>query len=139
MDLQFTEQQSAFREEVREFLRQELPPDFQSGLWIFKTKEGQAVNASFNKRVAARGWVGVQWPKEYGGLGAGPLESLILDEEMGYHRAPLYIDLNSWVGGTIIILGTEEQKKKYIPGSPVATLKYALAIPSLRLVVIFSP
>jgi 3-oxocholest-4-en-26-oyl-CoA dehydrogenase alpha subunit len=116
MDLQFTEQQMAFREEVRAFLRQELPPDWQGGLWLLKTKEGQAVINSFNKKVAARGWVGIQWPKEYGGLGAGPIESLILDEEMGYHRAPLYIDLNSWVGGTIIVLGTEEQQKKYIPG-----------------------
>jgi 3-oxocholest-4-en-26-oyl-CoA dehydrogenase alpha subunit len=116
MDLRFTDEQMAFRKEVREFLRQELPPNWQGGLWILKTKEGQAVNTSFNKKVAARGWVGVQWPKEYGGLGAGPIESLILDEEMGYHRAPLYVDLNSWVGGTIIVLGTEEQKKKYIPG-----------------------
>lgn len=116
MDLQFSERQTAFREEVREFLRRELPSGWQGGLLLLKTAEGQAIMDSFNKKVGARGWVGLQWPREYGGLEASPIESLILDEEMGYHRAPLYVDLNSWVGGTIIVLGTEEQKKKYIPG-----------------------
>ena len=116
MDFRFSEREEAFRGDVREFLRRELPPGWEGGLWVLGTEEGQALTEGFNKKVAARGWVGLQWPREYGGLGASPMEGLILEEEMGYHKAPVDVNLNSWVGGTLIVHGTEEQKKRYLPG-----------------------
>ncbi len=48
-----------------------------------KTAEGQAVTNSFNSKVGARDWLGLQWPEEYGGLEASPIENLIFDEAMG--------------------------------------------------------
>jgi len=118
MDFRFTEQEEAFREEVRDFLRQELPEGWKGRRFteIIGTANGQALMKSLGRKLGAKGWVGLQWPKEYGGLGAGPMHGLIFEEEMGYNLAPVDIYLESWVGGTIIIHGTDEQKRRYLPG-----------------------
>jgi alkylation response protein AidB-like acyl-CoA dehydrogenase len=118
MNFRFTEQEEAFREEVRGFLRQELPEGWKGRqiIEVLGTAEGQALMKSLGRKLGVRGWVGLQWPKEYGGLGASPMYGLIFEEEMGYHLAPVDVYLESWVGGTIIVHGTDEQKKRYLPG-----------------------
>jgi alkylation response protein AidB-like acyl-CoA dehydrogenase len=118
MDFRFTEQEEAFRQEVRDFLRQDLPAGWK-GRRITETigtPEANALHKSLGRKLGAKRWVGLQWPKEYGGLGATPIHGLIFEEEIGYHYAPIDIYLESWVGGTIIVHGTDEQRRKYLPG-----------------------
>jgi alkylation response protein AidB-like acyl-CoA dehydrogenase len=109
MDLRFTAEQERFRGEVRAFLRAELPderPDrFES--WEF--------HRGFVRKLAERGWNTLGWPREWGGRGADHITQLVFNEEIAYHDAPA-IDLGvDRVGPTIMLHGTDEQKRRYLP------------------------
>ncbi|GIX49692.1 MAG: acyl-CoA dehydrogenase [Candidatus Tectimicrobiota bacterium] len=114
MDFRFTPEQEAFRQEVRAFLRQELPepPPIPEDAWII------GFDRAFSKKLAARGWIGLTWPKEYGGQGRSYLDRLILTEELLRHGAPVAAH---WIGDrqmgpAILRFGTPQQKAKYLPG-----------------------
>jgi alkylation response protein AidB-like acyl-CoA dehydrogenase len=101
MEFRFSAEDEAFRQEVRQFIRAELP----------KVREGE----SFTKKLAARGWLTMSWPREYGGQGAAHLRQLVYNEEMAYHRAPGQTMGADRVGPTLILFGTEEQKARFLP------------------------
>jgi alkylation response protein AidB-like acyl-CoA dehydrogenase len=116
MDFTFTPEQEAFREEVRAFLRENLPEDWaSSGSGI--DEEAFAFGREFLKQLAPKQWSAPAWPKEYGGLGLGLWEQVVFNEEMAYQRAPL---INAaavgYLGPTIMMYGTEEQKREHLPG-----------------------
>ena len=110
MDFQLSKQEEKFRDEVRSFLKENLPPEDerQSGDFL----------GNWNKKVREKRWVGFSWPKDVGGGGGSVMEQVILKEEMARHRAPslgtCFMGL-AWVGPSIIQYGTDEQKQKYIP------------------------
>jgi len=101
MEFRFSAEDEAFRQEVRAFIRAELP----------KVREGE----SFTKKLAAKGWLTMSWPKEYGGQGAPHLRQLVYNEEMAYHRAPGQTMGADRVGPTLILFVTEEQKAQFLP------------------------
>jgi len=109
MDFQLSEQEEAFRNEVRAFLDENLP-------------EGQERNGDFmqnwNRKVREKRWVGFSWPTEVGGGGGSIMEQVILKDEMAQRKAPslgtCFMGL-AWVGPSIIQYGTKEQQQKYIP------------------------
>ncbi|MEX2245912.1 MAG: acyl-CoA dehydrogenase family protein [Dehalococcoidia bacterium] len=110
MDLRFSPEEEAFREEVRTFLRAELPVDARPD-----RADGWQFHRSFIRKLADRGWNTLGWPKEWGGQGAGHLTQLVFNEEMAYADAPstdLGVDR---VGPTIILYGTGEQKQRFLP------------------------
>ena len=110
MDFKFSEEDEAFRDEVRAFLDENLPADAKTRDPDF-TKE-------WNQKVREKGWVGYTWPKEVGGGGGTIARQVILKEEMSARRAPAlgscFMGL-AWVGPGIIQYGTDEQKKRFIP------------------------
>jgi alkylation response protein AidB-like acyl-CoA dehydrogenase len=121
MDFQYTPEQDAFRKEVRGWLEANLPPDLQ----VEDAQDERVApdRETFEKRVAwqtkmhAAGWVGVSWPREYGGRGATLMEQIIFDEESFRARAPIlpgYSGVNM-AGPTIIEWGTETQKRHFLP------------------------
>ena len=74
MDFKFTAEQEAFRKEVRDFLEAEIKTgSFQPSCdaWI------QGYSPEFTKKVSKKGWIGLTWPKEYGGQGRGVYESYL--------------------------------------------------------------
>ncbi len=119
VDIRFTESEESFREEIREFLRTELPDDwdpmgqgspFSPGQFPF-TKE-------LSKKLADKGWLTLAWPEEYGGQARSIMEQLVYREEMSYWGAPgtdLGVGAITWVGPTLMIAGTEEQKREHLP------------------------
>jgi alkylation response protein AidB-like acyl-CoA dehydrogenase len=119
MDFNFTPEQEAFRQEIRQWLKQELPPDWDDRPVL---DDYDAEHFEFTKQIVkklgAKGWLTLHWPKEYGGMGMSPVEQLIYKEEMTYNRVP-GIDMGTggvtWVGPTLMALGTEEQKKAHLP------------------------
>ncbi|GBD11922.1 Putative acyl-CoA dehydrogenase FadE17 [bacterium HR23] len=116
MDFQFTPQEEAFREEVRAFIRAEVPPDFDGGEL---GEEEWEMTRRLRKKLAQKGWLTLHWPKEYGGMGASPITQLIFNEEMSYGRCPgRDIFGTRMMAPTLMIWGTEEQKKRFLP--PVA-------------------
>ena len=109
MDFDYTAEEEAFRDEVREFLAANLPPP---------RDRGRGFLAEWLTKVRAKGWVGFSWPKEYGGGEGSLTEQAILKEEMALHRAPplgtSFMGL-AWVGPGIMQYGTDEQKRRFIP------------------------
>ena len=114
MDFEFSEEQNKFRQEVRDFLEYEIKQGtFQPSCdaWI------QGYSPEFTKKVAERGWIGLTWPKEYGGQGKTHIDRLILSEEMLRYGAPAACHwfADRQIGGAVINYGTEEQKREILP------------------------
>ena len=101
MEFRFTPNQEAFRSQVRSFIRDEFP----------KSANGE----SFTKKLAAKGWLTMSWPKQYGGQEADHMQQLVYNEEMAYNRAPGQTMGADRVGPTLILFGTEDQKAQFLP------------------------
>ncbi|HET7737979.1 MAG TPA: acyl-CoA dehydrogenase family protein [Tepidiformaceae bacterium] len=118
MEFRFGEKEEALRQEVRTFLKGELEGDKNRDEFTASSDEAFEFAKNFNSELAKRGWIAPAWPKEYGGLGASIFEQIVFNEEFGYHGAP---DTGTrgfgvgMIGPTLIIHGSEEQKKHYLP------------------------
>ena len=116
MDFRFTSEQERFRQEVRAFLRERLPPDW-AGSDNAIEQDAFEFGRAFLKQLAPKRWIAPAWPKEYGGLGLSLWEQVVFSEEMAYHRAPLLnIAAIGYLGPTIMIYGSDEQKRQHLPG-----------------------
>lgn len=121
MDFGFSEKEQALKRELDSFVKTEFPPGWIGyGPWEeYATEEGWEVTRQTARKLAGRGWLTMSWPKEHGGLGASNVEQLIYRETMAYHRVP-GVDMGvggvGWVGPTLMVLGTEEQKREHLPG-----------------------
>ena len=109
MDFDYSAEEQAFREEVRSFITENLPPP---------GKRGKGFMKGWLEKVREKGWVGFSWPKEFGGGSGGLIEQTILREEMALAKAPplgtSFMGL-AWVGPGIMQYGTQEQKQRFIP------------------------
>ena len=70
---------------------------------------------AFSKKLGEKGWYTATWPKEYGGLGFGPIESAVLYEEMSYHGVARADTVGMGVAHHLMQFGTEEQRKRFLP------------------------
>jgi len=114
MDFSFSKEQKKLRQEVRSFLEDELARELWKpacDAWI------QAYDPAFTKRVAQRGWIGLTWPKEYGGQERSFIDRLIVTEEMLRYGAPAACHwfADRQIGGSILKYGSEEQKTEFLP------------------------
>jgi alkylation response protein AidB-like acyl-CoA dehydrogenase len=119
MDFSFTAEDQAWRDEVRAFLVAELPGDWakRAGGGRGEDPETRAFRKAFGQKLAAKGWVAIAWPREYGGLSASYLQQLIYTEEMGLARAPAPGGLGVVTAGPgIILYGSEAQKQQHLGG-----------------------
>ena len=117
MDLVFGPDEERFRERVRNFLRDNLPPKW--GTAEQHLPEGMTqieFLRDWQRRLHQGGLLGMSWPKEYGGQGASRTEMAIFNEEMALSRAPGPLNALglSMAGPTIITHGTEEQKRRFL-------------------------
>ncbi len=115
MDLNFTAEELAFRDEVRAFLQKELPTEIAT-----KVKNGQPLGAQdyvrWQKILYQRGWGAPGWPKQFGGPGWGPVQMHIFDEEAAAAGAPRMIPFGlKMVAPVIMAFGSPEQQKRFLP------------------------
>jgi alkylation response protein AidB-like acyl-CoA dehydrogenase len=119
MHLSFPPEAEVFRAEVRAFLQSALPPDWK-GFGSLDQIDAEAFSITWRRRLFEQGYIGLTWPKEYGGGGRTKLEQVVLAQEMALARVPLgrSVDTTSvkMLGNTMLKWGTEEQKRKYMPG-----------------------
>ena len=117
MDFRFTPEEEAFRKEVHDFIEKECPKELRGKDVNFFQNIGSLLE--WRKKVAGKGWVAPAWPKEYGGAGMSVMEQFIYSMETARMRAPAPIFIGGLavavIGPTIIIYGSEEQKKEHIP------------------------
>ncbi|MEQ8801119.1 MAG: acyl-CoA dehydrogenase family protein [Haliea sp.] len=114
MNLSFTEQQQAFRAEVRAWLAQHVPAE---SLQSFDTEEGFQQHRDWEATLNEGRWGMVTWPEALGGRGCDLIEWLIFEEEYYRARAPLRVNQNGifLLGPTLMEYGTEEQKARFLP------------------------
>jgi len=116
MDFRFTEEEEAFRKEVQDFIRESMPPDWLTDLYYDGgVEEFHQLGLEMRRKLAAKGWLGMSWPKEYGGQGGPLMKQIILEEELIYGRTPLCYIETGLAGPLILQFGTEEQKRRFIP------------------------
>ncbi len=122
MDFKFSAEDEAFRQEFRSWLHANLPKagkveDTGDVIREDASPEDWKRRVEWHKRMHAGGWVGIGWPKEYGGRGATLTQQIIYSEELGKVDSPMLVNGLGimLVGPTIMHWGTEEQKKRYVP------------------------
>ena len=119
MDLSPTAEERALREEIRAWLRANLPWEYGKGLppRFDDLAAEVAFGREWQAKLASGRWVGVGWPEEYGGRGAGPVEHYIVTEELARGRAPELVGRIgvNLVGPTLLAHGTDAQKARWLP------------------------
>ena len=120
MELTPTPEQRSFRDEVRAWLRGNMPRQWTARLAASSDvprAEAYDLLRDWQRRLHAAGFIGLTWPREYGGRGLTFMEEMILAEEMALAKAPPVLNILGigMAGPTIIAYGTEEQKKRYLP------------------------
>ncbi len=133
-----TPEQAAFREEVRAFVRDRFPEDYEPDMageqslepedvwgynWAVDVRSEdpgrRAAATRWADALAERGWIAPHWPPEYGGADLGPSEAFILHEEMMRARVPTVNGIGAFLlGPTLLEHGTDEQKAEHLP--PIA-------------------
>ena len=120
MDLDDTPEQAAYRAQVRSWLDEHASeaPAVQTRAAEGEREEAGYIAArrAWQGKLAEGGLAGVTWPKEYGGQGLGPIESVICNQEIARAKVPGILDAIGigMLGPTIIAHGTEEQKSRYL-------------------------
>src|SRR5260370_908444 len=115
MDLRLSDDELAFRDEVRGFIRDRLPEDIRDRLRL-----GHAVTKSdivrWQRILNEKGWAAYSWPKPYGGPGWAAVQRTIFIEEIQAAPAPQGNPLKLTMPGPVPIhVGTEEQKQRFLP------------------------
>jgi pimeloyl-CoA dehydrogenase large subunit len=115
MDLRFTPEETAFRDDVHAFIHTALPPAIHR-----KMVEGRRLVkddiVSWQRILNAKGWAVPHWPKEWGGTGWTPVQQYIYLEELQEAPAPEPLAFGtSMVGPVIAAFGTEAQKRRFLP------------------------
>lgn len=115
----FTEEDEKFRQELRGWIRNEIPVNFEKWHGVNEAGEDFEYGLKIRRKLAKKGWLTMAWPKEYGGQGASYMKQVIFNEEMSYHRMPGRDGFGAkMLGPTLMVHGTEEQKKRFLP--PIA-------------------
>ena len=119
MDFQFTEGQEAFRKDVRDWLGANLPEDLRDRGFAATRPDPEEVGRlrTWQRRMHEGGYVGVYWPREFGGRGASLVEEIILYQEMARAGAPQFVNRGglSMVGPTLMKHGTPAQQRRFLP------------------------
>ena len=119
VDFADTTEQAAFRAAVTEFVEENLPPiliiqaDDDRDRDALPTGERATAMDQWREKLVERGWIAPAWPKQYGGADLSPMEQFILSETFAETRSPRLGVPD--VGSTIMVHGTEEQQKQFLP------------------------
>ena len=117
MDFNYSPEQEAYRSEVRAWLEANQPPPLTAEE---RERIGEDLlwerNKQWHKRLYAAGWVGLSWPKEYGGRGATFIEQVIFQQELGRLGLPMGINILGIImtGQALMQWGTDKQKQRYL-------------------------
>jgi alkylation response protein AidB-like acyl-CoA dehydrogenase len=118
VDLNDTPEQAEYRAKVRGWLEQhrDEAPVLRGEGAIKDEEEAVAAHRTWQRKLAEGGFVGVTWPKEYGGQGLGPLEQVVVNQELTKAGMPGILDAIGvgMLGPTLIAHGSEEQKQRYL-------------------------
>src|SRR5271170_1846378 len=124
MHLEETSEQLALRKELRAYFAELLTEDVRQA--IDAQTEGGEVFRSLVRRMGKDGWLGIGWPKEFGGQGRPTSDQFIFFTEVQRARAPFPFVTLSTVGPMIINHGTDQQKKFFLSGMLAGEINCAI-------------
>ena len=117
MDLAFTADETAFRDDVRAFIADAFDAEMRAAM--ARTRTGyiaKHLHIRWQQRLAAKGWLAPNWPVEYGGPGWTPTQRYIYEQEMAAAGAPIVVPFGPRMLAPVIMkFGTPAQKEKYLP------------------------
>lgn len=127
VDFAIAEEERNFRREIREFLAAELRPEA-----VREAQSEERISTAgkeFIRKLGERRWISLTWPPEWGGQGRPAMDRFVLNDELVYAEAPGAVGTN--VGGrivapTLLLYGTEEQKREFLPKIASGTVDFAL-------------
>src|SRR5918996_673753 len=118
MNFEFTEEQERFRKEVRSWLERNLPDDLRGKAFAASRADRDEVARLrwWQKKLYEAGYVGMDWPREFGGRGASLIEMGILYQEMGGAGSPQIVNRGgvSMLGPTLMKHGTPTQQQRFL-------------------------
>ena len=124
MFLEYTPEQQALRKELREYFAQLLTPEVRAELG--EPGEGSPRFRDVVRQMGADGWLGIGWPKEFGGQGRPATDQFIFFDEVQRAGAPFpFVTLNT-VGPTIMRFGSEDQKAFFLGGILAGEINFAI-------------
>ena len=120
MDLGYSDEDEAFRAEIRGWLEEHLTGEFAELKGLGGPgKDHEAIEArlAWNRHLAEHGWTGVGWPKEHGGRGLSLWQQVIFHEEYARSDAPVRVNHlgEELLGPTLMAFGTKEQQERFLP------------------------
>jgi len=123
MDLTYSPEEEAFRAEVRDWLAESMKelPEWWNNPDVLgpeiDSEEYRQFSIWWHRKLYDAGFIGIAWPKEYGGRGGTVMEQVVFYEEIAKHRAPGPFNSHGlgWVAPATLAFGTEEQKKRIVP------------------------
>jgi alkylation response protein AidB-like acyl-CoA dehydrogenase len=127
MRYEYTPAQLAWRDEVRRFVRQTVTPALLAEMRSAGNEGDGPLARTFHQRLFDKGWWGIGWPKDFGGLGKSAVDQLIFIEEMEAAGAPAMRLTITSVAPTILRAGTETQKQTWLPPILRGELEFAVA------------
>jgi alkylation response protein AidB-like acyl-CoA dehydrogenase len=111
MDLNYSPEELSFRDEVRDWLSKNLPPELKD-----KSHLSRDELLRWHRILAKKGWVAPAWPKEWGGTGWNVVQRYIFEEELGFAGCPPLMPFGlSMCAPVLLAFGTEAQKKRFLP------------------------
>jgi hypothetical protein len=125
VDFAFDQEQQGFLDRLRAYLdsldTEAVVADYEADFTLITGPSRDLLG-----QLGRDGWLGVGWPAEYGGQGRSAVEQWLFAEEMAYRRLPSGNLTVSSIGPVIAHLGSEEQKREYLPGILAADLEFAI-------------
>src|SRR5262245_39581441 len=115
MDLNYSAEETAFRDQVRGWLSENLPTELRDKVVNYR-ELGKDDLLRWHRILAKKGWVAPEWPREWGGTDWTVVERYIFEEEMGYAGAPPLIPFGLRMCAPVLLrFGTDAQKKTFLP------------------------
>jgi alkylation response protein AidB-like acyl-CoA dehydrogenase len=119
VELDMAPEESAFRDEVRQWLADHLVGEFADHRGVGSPTDDTAwdVRVAWEKELAAGGWLGLTWPREYGGRGATLAQEVVFETEYARAAAPARVNSQALelLGPMLLEFGTDAQKRRFLP------------------------
>ncbi len=124
MELALTSEQEALRAELREYFAAMMTPEVEEEM--ARHEMGGPLSRELARKMGADGWLGIGWPKQYGGQNRSPIEQLVFFDEASRAGAPVPLLTINTVGPTLMRFGTEEQKQHFLPPILQGEIQFAI-------------
>ncbi len=124
MDFAFTPEQESLRDEVRQFIQDNVTPEILSEIEESGVRNRGPQTREMYRKIGEKGWIGMSWPKEYGGQSGSRIDQYIVEEE--FARIGITVGGAGSGAPAILAAGTEEQKKYFLPGLIRGEIIFAL-------------